>query len=506
MQTAAPDQVLEQAVRAGDDAARLELGNRLLSHHRYGTPGHERGLELLLGASEGPLAVQAQWFLGAYYMQLAVRPDAAAEAARWMSLAAAAGMPAAMDRLAELHLSGRGVEQSATRAFELQRELADQGHSRAAWEAGYLRDYAGVEPDGQSADTAGACTFFARASALGDPAGYYSLGLRFATGSGVLADASFGRALLSRAADGGHAGAAEAIGELLPGRPSTQASEWHRRLKANMDSAPLEALAPGRANAAQRRAAVQALEAHFSRLGHPALRLDAGGRLQVVPAAGVPPTHRPGDWKWLSQAPRVATSAAFASREECDHLVNKMAGGLRKAGDYRRAGRDNDDAEVLYFSGSGQPVNAMAANSVVRVMEQRIARMTDWSTRALEPCSVIRYMPGEEYRPHVDFFSADQIERDRREGRDFGGQRIATFLVCLRAPWAGGETVYEKGGVTVAGRPGQGVLHYNVTPDGEPDPMSVHTGRPVQGGEKWLWRSTLREHPLDMPRGASTGG
>src|SRR5690606_10789992 len=55
MQTPVPDQVLEQAARMGDDAARLELGNRLLSGHRYGTSEHERGLELLLAAASGPL-------------------------------------------------------------------------------------------------------------------------------------------------------------------------------------------------------------------------------------------------------------------------------------------------------------------------------------------------------------------------------------------------------------------------------------------------------------------
>lgn len=500
MQTPVPDQVLEQAARMGDDAARLELGNRLLSGHRYGTSEHERGLELLLAAASGPLGVQAQWFLGAYHLQLAVRPGAATEAARWMSRAAAAGVPAAMDRLADMYLAGRGVERSAARALGLQRELADQGHSRAAWEAGYLLDYADMEPGSGAAGGECACTFFARASALADPAGYYSLGLRFVAGAGVSADAAFGRALLSRAAEGGYPGAAEAADDLVPGPPSPQAMEWQRRLKANMDSAPLEALGPGQAGAGQRRTAVRALEAHFSRLGHPALQLDAGGRLRVLPGGHRPPAHSPGAWQWLSHAPRVATSTAFASREECDHLVHKMGGALRKAGEYRRAGRDNDDAEVLYFSGSGQAVNAMAADSVVRVMERRIAGMTGWSPRALEPCSVIRYLPGEEYRPHVDFFSAEQIERDRREGRDFGGQRVATFLVCLRPPEAGGETVYEKAGLRVAGRHGLGVLHYNVTPDGQPDPLSLHTGTPVQRGEKWLWRSTLREHPLDVPR------
>ena len=498
MQTTASDAVLEQVMRTGDAGARIELGNRLLSRHRYGTEEHQRGLELLLAAAEkGPLAAQAAWFLGAYYLQVAVQPGAAEHAAAWMQQAADAGMPGAVDRLADMYLSGRGVERSAARAFELQRQLADQGYSRAAWEAGYLMDRGGADSavDGNHA----AADFFARACALGDPAGYYSLGLRFAAGDGVPADPSFGRALLLRAVDAGFAGAAEAADALASAGTATGAPEWYRRLKENMDAAPLETLAPGRASPAQRRLATDALEAHFAGVAHPALGLDGNGRLQVRHARSGR-SGAPGEWQWLSESPRVAVSEGFASREECDHLVNKMARSLRRAGEYRRGGRANDDAEVLHFSGTGHPVGPMGADSVVRVMEQRIAGMAGWSLRALEPASVIRYVPGEEYRSHVDYFSAGQIERDRSEGRDFGGQRVATFLVCLRAPRAGGATFYEKAGVEVTGRPGQGVLHYNVTADGAPDPTSLHSGRPVEEGEKWLWRSTLREHPLDLAR------
>lgn len=58
--------MLEQAARSGDDGARIELGNRLLSEHRYGSADHEAGLELLKQAARGPRGVHAQWFLGAY--------------------------------------------------------------------------------------------------------------------------------------------------------------------------------------------------------------------------------------------------------------------------------------------------------------------------------------------------------------------------------------------------------------------------------------------------------
>ncbi|MGY1424563.1 2OG-Fe(II) oxygenase [Lysobacter sp. A289] len=492
MQT--PDrETMEQAARDGDDGARIELGNRLLSEHPYGAAEHERGLGLLKQAAQGPRGQQAQWFLGAYFTQVPVRPDAQVHAAHWLGQAASAGFAPAIDRLADLHLQGAGVERSPRRALELQRRLADHGFQRAAWEAGYLMSQ-GV---GDATETT-ATVAFARACALGYPPAYYSLGLRFVLGVGVARDGAFGRALLHRAADGGFPDAREAADELAPAAEfGAEASQWQARLKANLDSAPLERLVPGRSPVGQdSNPVVQVLEAHFAGVGHPALRIDDHGRLDCVAGGETALQTQLPRWEWLAERPKVGISRAFASREECAHLIHKMAQSLKQASEYRRSSSANDDAEVLYFSGRGQSVGAMQADSVVRWLEHRIATMTDWQLDALEPCSVIRYQPGEEYRPHVDYFSPGQIEINRAEGRDFGGQRIATFLLYLRVPEQGGETFYEHAGITVKGAPGMGVLHYNVTPDGSADEQSLHTGKPVRQGEKWLWRSTLRERCL----------
>jgi prolyl 4-hydroxylase len=73
---------------------------------------------------------------------------------------------------------------------------------------------------------------------------------------------------------------------------------------------------------------------------------------------------------------------------------------------------------------------------------------------------------------------------------------VASFLLCLKAPDAGGETVYDHTGLSVKYETGMATLHFNVTPDGSPDAQSLHHGCPVQLGQKWLLRTTLRENSL----------
>jgi len=493
-------EMLEQAARSGDERARIELANRLLAQHRLGSPEHERGLAMLRQAAEGPRAVEAQWFLGAYFLQVSVRPDVHREAARWLERAASAGFAPAIDRLADLSLQGLGVPRSPQRALALQRHLADQGSPQAAWYAGYLLS----QKEGVAAEPGDDATAFARGCALGYPPAYYSLGLRFALGAGVERDGAFARALLSRAAAAGFPDARAAADELAPeSEHGTDASQWYARLKHNLDAAPLERLIPGSLPVGHPMNPVVAqLEKHFAAVGHPLLRIDETGRLVVAPGGGESLRAAPAAWDWLAQRPRVGLSRAFATREECAHLMGRVGDSLAQPREYRRKSSINDDAEIENFSGRGRPLGAMHTDAVVRCLERRIAEMTQWPIDAFEPCSIIRYQSSEEYRPHVDFFSREQIELNRSEGTDFGGQRIATFLLYLRAPEAGGETVYDKAGVTVTGESGLGVLHYNVTPDGVPDEQSLHSGLPVKRGEKWLWRSTLREQ---SPSGPTAG-
>lgn len=494
-------QMLEQAARSGGPDARIALANRLLTTSPPGTAEHERGLEILQAEAEPSGGAHARWLLGAYHLQVSSRRQAHARALRWLELAAADGTPSAVDRLADLLLSGLAGEASAGGALSLQLRLADQGFQRAAWEAAYLIHGIGTV-EGLDAATA-----FLRACALGYPPAYYSLGLRFAAGDGVARDVAFGHALLRRAADGGYIGAREAA-DALSAMEGGDDQGWYGRLRDNMHAAHpmLAALAPGRPDGHQPvHPTVLHLERHLVSIGHPALRLGHAGRAEIDPDALSVSAQASRSWTWLSREPRIAVCRRFATREECAHLINKVSAAMRPAAEYRRGNSANETAELESFSGRGHPIGALHTDSVTRMLEHRVSAMAQWPMEKLEPCSIICYRPGEEYRPHVDFFSDDQVRANERLRRDFGGQRIATFLLYLKAPSAGGETSYLGPGVDVAGDEGMGVIHYNVTGDGAQDPASVHAGRPVIEGEKWLWRSTLRQHSLYGADGAAAG-
>lgn len=127
--------------------------------------------------------------------------------------------------------------------------------------------------------------------------------------------------------------------------------------------------------------------------------------------------------------------------------------------------------------------------SLVAQIEERIAELTGLPASHGEGLQVLHYEPGQEYQPHHDWFDPAQPGYDAITAR--GGQRIATVVIYLNSPEAGGGTAFPKAGLTVTARRGTAV--YFAYEGG--DESSLHAGLPVTRGEKWIATKWLRERP-----------
>ncbi len=107
-----------------------------------------------------------------------------------------------------------------------------------------------------------------------------------------------------------------------------------------------------------------------------------------------------------------------------------------------------------------------------------------------EDLQIVRYEPGEEFKPHLDAFDAT-TEAGKREIAAYGGQqREATVLIYLSGPKKGGETVFPRLGLKVKPIVGAALYWKNILPSGEVDPFTLHAGAPVVSGIKYaanLW-------------------
>ena len=128
-------------------------------------------------------------------------------------------------------------------------------------------------------------------------------------------------------------------------------------------------------------------------------------------------------------------------------------------------------------------------NAVVQRIETRIAKLLRWPIQNGEGLQVLRYPPGAQYKPHYDYFNPAEPGTPAILQR--GGQRVATLIMYLFEPEAGGATVFPDIGVQVAPKRGNAVFFSYA--QAHPAGRTLHGGEPVVTGEKWIATKWLRE-------------
>jgi len=128
-------------------------------------------------------------------------------------------------------------------------------------------------------------------------------------------------------------------------------------------------------------------------------------------------------------------------------------------------------------------------NIVVQRVEERIARLVSWPVERGEGLQVLNYQAGAQYLPHYDYF--DPAASAAFANSQCGGQRVATVVVYLNDPIAGGETSFPQAGLVVAPRRGNAVFFSYPTPS--PETKTLHGGEPIVTGEKWVATKWLRQ-------------
>jgi prolyl 4-hydroxylase len=226
----------------------------------------------------------------------------------------------------------------------------------------------------------------------------------------------------------------------------------------------------------------------------------------------------------VSKRPNVSVVTGFLTPEETDAIVRTAAPDLhpslvvrhgvsRGAAEGEKTSKDaegaREDATARDAEGASNKktkpkgevsagrtswnCRVSATHPAVRGAIQRAAYLSKVLPSHAEPAQVVRYLPGQKYNEHHDFF--DRAAPSFAAKTRLGGQRLATVLAYLREPDSGGRTSFPKTRVGFDPRKGDALLWWNLKEDGKEDVMTLHAGEPVVSGEKWALNLWLRERP-----------
>ncbi|WNC70854.1 2OG-Fe(II) oxygenase [Thalassotalea psychrophila] len=124
-------------------------------------------------------------------------------------------------------------------------------------------------------------------------------------------------------------------------------------------------------------------------------------------------------------------------------------------------------------------------------IEQRISTLVNLPITHGEVSNVLYYQKSEEYKPHYDFFHPNDAGSNM--AMKDGGQRIKTAICYLEESKEGGETSFPRLSKQIEGKKGRVVVFSNTDINSNPLPLSLHQGKPVKVGNKWILTKWYRE-------------
>jgi prolyl 4-hydroxylase len=184
--------------------------------------------------------------------------------------------------------------------------------------------------------------------------------------------------------------------------------------------------------------------------------------------------------------PRVVVLGGLLTDAECEalaalalpRLVRSETVDNATGGSEVNAARTSDG---MFFERGEVPL--------IRTIEARIAELLQWPVDHGEGLQILRYRPGAEYKPHHDYF--DPVHPGTACILERGGQRVATLVMYLSTPLAGGATTFPDVGLDVA--PVRGNAVFFSYDRAHVSTKTLHGGAPVVAGEKWVATKWLRE-------------
>ena len=181
----------------------------------------------------------------------------------------------------------------------------------------------------------------------------------------------------------------------------------------------------------------------------------------------------------ISADPHIEMVQAVFSPEECRYIQLIANPWMEPAMIY---GADGSRIHDPHRDSDNMVVKPMAEDLVIHAINRCIAEASGTEYGWGEPLHVLRYRPGQQYRPHHDALGHVPVEK----------RRVATALIYLNDAYEGGETNFPELGVAVRGAVGDMLIFHNLTADRMPDPRMTHAGLPVTRGEKWLATRWIR--------------
>lgn len=177
------------------------------------------------------------------------------------------------------------------------------------------------------------------------------------------------------------------------------------------------------------------------------------------------------------EEPLIVVLGNVLSDEECDELIQMSKDKMKRS----KIGTTHVENELRTSSGMFMEESE---NEIVTRVENRIATIMNIPIEHGECLQILRYTPGQQYKAHYDYFSANSKVTNNR---------ISTLVMYLNDVEEGGETFFPQLNFSVTPKKGMAVYFEYFYNDQSLNELTLHGGAPVITGEKWVATQWMRK-------------
>ena len=180
----------------------------------------------------------------------------------------------------------------------------------------------------------------------------------------------------------------------------------------------------------------------------------------------------------------------FLSEENCEIAIKQMCEELVPS---TVANEDDDIVHSDYRTSSTSGFDYKLSD-VGTDLNEVIANYMGLDCLLAEWVQAQRYLPGEFYKAHHDYFP--RFTTEYKIYTEWMGQRTWTFMVYLNDVEEGGETYFKHLNLKIKPKKGTAIFWNNLYKNGWPNYKTLHEALPPISGNKYIITKWFRSWPL----------
>lgn len=182
----------------------------------------------------------------------------------------------------------------------------------------------------------------------------------------------------------------------------------------------------------------------------------------------------------------IKTVVDFLTNEECEQLITLINKSNQRS---TVVDTSNSYGNIKVDDFRTSSTSFIENNSIlIPEIRERIAKFLGIDSKKIEPLQAQKYDVGEYFKPHLDYLFAGEESFNIKQS----GNRVYTFIFYLNDDFEGGTTNFPKLNFEIKPKKGMG-LFFEGMKDSKPIQESLHEGKPILSGTKYIITAWIRE-------------